>query len=43
MSATQIYPKVTEEGLLGSKYTKTGKVLTTTAAASLCSTSYLLG
>ena len=33
MSATQMYPKVTEEGLLGSTYTKTGKVVTTAAAA----------
>ena len=33
MSATQMYPKVSEEGFLGSTYTKTGKVLTTAAAA----------
>ena len=32
---TQTYPKVSEVGLLGSTYTKTGKVLTTVAAAAL--------
>ena len=43
MSATQMYPKVSEEGLLGSTYTKTGKVLTTAAAAALRSTSLVIG
>ena len=43
MSATQMYPKVSEEGFLGSTYTKTGKMLTTDAAAALCSTSLVLG
>ena len=41
MNATQMYPKVFEEGFLGSTYTKTGKVLTT-AAAALFSTSLVL-
>ena len=40
MSATQMYPKVSEEGFLGSTYMKTGKVLTT--AAALWSTSLVL-
>ena len=31
MSAAQMYPKVSEGGLLGSQYTKTSKVLTTAA------------
>ena len=35
MKATQMYPKVFEEGLLGSTYMKTGKVFTTAAAAAL--------
>ena len=43
MSATQMYPKVSEEVLLGSTYMKTGKVLTTVAAAALHSTSVVLG
>ena len=42
MSAAQMHPKVSEEGLLGSMYTKTGKVLITAAAAALCSTSLVL-
>ena len=42
MSATQMYPKVSEECFLGSTYTKIGKVFTT-AAAALCSTSLVLG
>ena len=42
MSATQMYPKVSAEDILGSTYTKTGKVLTTAAAAALCSTSLVL-
>ena len=33
MSAPQMYPKVSEEGFIGSTYTKTGKVLTMAAAA----------
>ena len=33
MSASQMYPKVSEECFLGSTYTKTGKVLTTAATA----------
>ena len=41
MSATQMYPKVSEEGFHGSTYTKTGNVLTT-AAAALCSTRLVL-
>ena len=35
MSATRMHPKVSEEGFLDSTYTKTGKVLTTAAAAAL--------
>ena len=42
MSATQIYPKVSEEDFLGSTYTKTGKVLTIAAAAALRSTILVL-
>ena len=37
MSATQMYPKVSEEGFLCSTYMKTDKMLTTAAAdAALC-------
>ena len=43
MSATQTYPKVSEEGFLGSTYTKTGKVITTAVVAALWSTSSDLG
>ena len=42
MSATQMYPKISEEGFLGSTYTKTGKVLTTTATATLQLSSWLI-
>ena len=38
-----MYPKVSEEGLLGSTYMKTGKVLTTAAAVVLSSTNLVLG
>ena len=43
MSATQMFSKVSEESLLGSTYTKTGKVLTTAAAAALHSSILVLG
>ena len=42
MSATQTYQKVSEEGFLGSTYTKTGKVFTTAAAAAALPTSLVL-
>ena len=44
MSATEKYPKVSDEGFLSSTYTETGKVLTAAAAATaaLCSNSLVL-
>ena len=42
MSAKQMYPKVSGEGLLGSTYMKISKVLTTAASTALRSSSLVL-